>query len=182
MCRGSGRRGAALERRRRREEVLQQLEKGDLTSLMGDLPSWITFPDVERSRWLNLALGKLWPHIDAATCSILRNVVEFQLQRAIRGKGGVHSVVFNNLSLGPKPPFIGGVRSFEHRGDSVICDVELRWVAAAVAATANRLLRIPSVMVFPLPRYGRLLVRRRSICRTAASICISRICKYFLRI
>jgi len=136
----AGRRGAALERRRRREEVLQQLEKGDLTSLMGDLPSWITFPDVERSRWLNLALGKLWPHIDAATCSILRNVVEFQLQRAIRGKGGVHSVVFNNLSLGPKPPFIGGVRSFEHRGDSVICDVELRWVAAAVAELGVQLL------------------------------------------
>lgn len=136
----AGRRAAALERRRRREEVLQQLEKGDLTSLMGDLPSWITFPDVERSCWLNLALEKLWPHIDAATCSILRNVVEYHLQRAIRGKGGVHSVVFNNLSLGLKPPFIGGVRSFKHQGDSVICDVELRWVAAAVAELGVQLL------------------------------------------
>ena len=52
----------------------------------------------------------------------------------------MHSVVFNNLSLGPKPPFIGGVRSFEHRGDSVICDVELRWVAAAVAELGVQLL------------------------------------------
>ena len=136
----AGRRAADVARRRRREEALQRLGEEELQRLMGDLPQWITFPDVERSRWLNLVLEKLWPHIDAATCSIVRNIVEFQLQRAVRGKGGVHSVVFNNLSLGDKPPFIGGVRGFEHDGDSVICDVELRWVAAAVAELGVQLL------------------------------------------
>ena len=45
--------------------------------LLGLVPSWVMFPDVEKCLWLNQALSKkLWVYLGAAICTSLKRNLE----------------------------------------------------------------------------------------------------------
>ena len=43
---------------------------------LAQLPSWVSFPLVERAEWLNSFLVELWPHVDALTWKIMQEKVQ----------------------------------------------------------------------------------------------------------
>ena len=43
---------------------------------IAQLPSWVSFPLVERAEWLNSMLVELWPHVDALTWKIIQEKVQ----------------------------------------------------------------------------------------------------------
>ena len=55
-------------------QALKDVDKDTLKEVLGDvtLPSWITFPDFERVGWVNDVFEQLWPYINDATCTMMR--------------------------------------------------------------------------------------------------------------
>jgi hypothetical protein len=51
--------------------------------LIGQVPSWVMFPDVEKCLWLNQALSKkLWVYLGAAICTNLKRNLEVRPSQA----------------------------------------------------------------------------------------------------
>ena len=55
-------------------QALKDVDKDTLKKILGDvpLPSWITFPDFERVGWVNDTIEQLWPYINDAICTSMR--------------------------------------------------------------------------------------------------------------
>ena len=53
-------------RRRERREARELHEEGEEAFLRSrvELPSWASFPRVERAEWVNSLVGELWPHLE----------------------------------------------------------------------------------------------------------------------
>src|SRR5262245_8590586 len=54
-----------------------------LKALMGALPPWVQFPDVERAEWVNRIVVGLWPYLKRATeDGACPHIAERRLRRA----------------------------------------------------------------------------------------------------
>ena len=51
-------------------------EEEALRARLTELPSWLTFPDVERVHWINSIITTLWPHVGNYADRVLRLTVE----------------------------------------------------------------------------------------------------------
>ncbi len=59
-----------------RELAVMGEERFLRSTLKEQLPSWLTFPDVERVEWINSIVAAIWPHVGLYADKVLREVVE----------------------------------------------------------------------------------------------------------
>ncbi|XP_072775839.1 extended synaptotagmin-1 [Taeniopygia guttata] len=118
----------AAERLQRDEEaaVRAAAAAAGLGAARGELPAWVTFPDVERAEWLNKALAQAWPFVGQFVGKVLQD----RVAPAVRGSSAhLQSFAFTRVDLGQKPLRILGVRA--HPGThnkQILLDLNISYV------------------------------------------------------
>ena len=117
-----------LRRNRRREvwSLHDVLHNPDMARLIleKNLPAWVTFGLVERSKWLQNVMDSLWPHIaNATTASVLS-----YMQSTLETYKPVYlsSLRMSKCDLGTVPFSIDGVQCHQSDVDTTI-DFHMRW-------------------------------------------------------
>eukprot|EP00899_Mesostigma_viride_P021022 jgi/Mesvir1/28921/Mv18005-RA.1 len=88
-----------------------------------------TYPDFEKSEWLNHVLEEVWCYLMAAITEPTKNGIEGALE-AFRPKM-LDQLCFDRFDFGKKPPFITGVRHFSTTADEVVLEMEIKWASEA---------------------------------------------------
>merc|ERR1719187_734025 len=59
------------------KEILQEIQR------FSNLPSWVTFPDMERVEWLNKILKQLWPYAGHYVRDLCKHSIEPAIAEAL---------------------------------------------------------------------------------------------------
>ncbi|XP_048495180.1 synaptotagmin-5 isoform X2 [Beta vulgaris subsp. vulgaris] len=88
-------------------------------------PTWVVFPEMEKLKWLNAQLEKLWPYIDEAASEIIRSSVEPILEqyRPVI----LASMKFRKLTLGTVAPQFTGICVLDSAPGEIILEIEMQW-------------------------------------------------------
>ncbi|XP_039571687.1 extended synaptotagmin-1-like, partial [Passer montanus] len=65
----------AAERLHREEEAAVRAAAAGMGAARGELPAWVSFPDVERAEWLNKVLAQAWPFLGQFLDKLLQQSV-----------------------------------------------------------------------------------------------------------
>ncbi|XP_031257453.1 synaptotagmin-3-like isoform X1 [Pistacia vera] len=104
---------------------LLELDNIPLYELLPDIPLWIKSPDFDRVDWLNKFLFDMWPYLDKAICSTIRNTAQPIFAEYI-GKYKIEAIEFRNLTLGTLPPTIHGIRVYETNEKELVMEPAMR--------------------------------------------------------
>jgi Ca2+-dependent lipid-binding protein len=88
-----------------------------LRDIIGELPPWVNFSDVESARWLNAVLAKVWPSLNGAISQTVRAIVEPILDNV--KPSFVTYIGFTDFSLGDTAPEVTGIKCLPSEGDEV---------------------------------------------------------------
>lgn len=91
-----------------------------------EVPSWVSFPQYEKSKFLNCILQDLWSGLDKAVSSIIVSVVDPILMNL--APPGVTKFGFHKFSLGSVPMNITGVRVLEEEIDAMTLELRIHWL------------------------------------------------------
>ncbi|CAN8237312.1 unnamed protein product [Cochlearia groenlandica] len=97
-----------------------------LLDLLPDIPLWIKNPNYERVDWFNRFVSYMWPYLDKAICGIIQSSAEPIFADYI-GKFCIESIEFENLSLGPLPPSVHGVKVYETNEKELLFEPSIKW-------------------------------------------------------
>jgi len=98
------------------------------------LPSWVTFPDVEKVEWINVILKKVWPNIGQISKLVAKRLVEPKLNEilkrlAVKGINleTVSNFKLKDLILGSVPARVGGIKVYDRNTgrDEIVMDIEV---------------------------------------------------------
>jgi len=98
------------------------------------LPSWVTFPDVEKVEWINVILKKVWPNIGQISKLVAKRLVEPKINEilkrlALKGVNleSVSNFKLKDLILGSIPARVGGIKVYDRNTgrDEIVMDVEI---------------------------------------------------------
>ena len=124
---------------------LAVLDESEIQALVGELPAWLAFRDVERAGWLNKVLRAAWPYLDQATSDVIVNSLD-PILRATR-PSFLTTLSFERFSFGKIPARIEGVTQVYESppGDgSVEIDLNVFWRATRTSPWASGRLAIAS--------------------------------------
>ena len=113
-------------RRRERREARELQEEGEEAFLRSrvELPSWATFPRVERAEWLNSLVGELWPHLEPLAWAGLQERLEPALS-SLLAEYHMAPFKFTRLELGEQPPRLEGVTVHAVDEQKVLLDMDI---------------------------------------------------------
>lgn len=88
-------------------------------------PPWVIFPQMEKLKWLNAQLDKLWPYINDAASELIRSSVEPVLEqyRPVI----LASLSFKKLTLGTVAPQFTGICILDSDPGEIIMEIEMQW-------------------------------------------------------
>lgn len=91
-----------------------------------ELPSWVTFPDVEKAEWLNKLIAQMWPFIG----QYLEKMLSDTIAPLIRSSNThLSTFYFTKINLGQKAPKITGVKAHtEMDKKQIILDLNISYV------------------------------------------------------
>eukprot|EP00090_Calanus_glacialis_P001213 TRINITY_DN10844_c0_g1_i1.p1 TRINITY_DN10844_c0_g1~~TRINITY_DN10844_c0_g1_i1.p1 ORF type:complete len:634 (-),score=188.89 TRINITY_DN10844_c0_g1_i1:498-2399(-) len=98
------------------------------------LPSWVTFPDVEKVEWINVIMKKIWPNIGQISKLVAKRLVEPKINEILKRLAlkGVNLETVSNfklkdLILGSVPARIGGIKVYDRNTgrDEIVMDIEI---------------------------------------------------------
>ncbi|KAK7792686.1 hypothetical protein R5R35_007285 [Gryllus longicercus] len=101
-------------------------EREVILARVGDLPSWVYFPDVERVEWINRILRQLWPNVNHYARTLLKNSIEPGVRDSL-AQYKLQGFRFEKMVLGNIPMRIGGVKVYDldlHRKE-IMLDMDL---------------------------------------------------------
>mmetsp|Transcript_40617 Transcript_40617/g.76002 ORF Transcript_40617/g.76002 Transcript_40617/m.76002 type:complete len:915 (-) Transcript_40617:201-2945(-) len=121
------------KRKRAFKEAASALEllsgsRGDwLLQLLGQVPNWIMFPDVEKASWLNQALEKkLWAFLGPFLCSVIQATVEPLL--VSHKPLAVSSIRISEFTPGDVAPVCTGIKFLNtHVANEILLELGLTW-------------------------------------------------------
>ena len=115
-------------RRRERREARLLHEEGEETYLRSrlELPSWVTFPRVERAEWVNSLLSELWPHLQPTAWDLLQLTLEPVIAQLL-AEYHVTGFKFTRLELGDQAPRLDGVAVHAVDQDKVLLDIDVAY-------------------------------------------------------
>ena len=90
----------------------------NLRAVIGELPAWVNFGDVESARWLNSVIGKVWPSLNSAISQTVRDVVEPILEDV--KPPFISYIGFTDFDLGNTAPEVTSIKCLPSDGDEVI--------------------------------------------------------------
>ncbi|XP_053311600.1 extended synaptotagmin-1 [Spea bombifrons] len=91
-----------------------------------ELPSWVTFPDIEKAEWLNKFLSQMWPFIG----QYLEKLLTDTIAPAVRSSNThLSTFYFTKINVGEKAPKVIGVKAHTEQGkNQIILDLHLSYV------------------------------------------------------
>ena len=105
---------------------LATMDESEIQELVGELPAWLAFRDVERAGWLNKVLAAAWPYLDQATSNVIVAALD-PILKATR-PSFLTTLSFERFSFGNIPARFEGVKVYETTGDgSVEIDLRVFW-------------------------------------------------------
>ena len=120
---------------------VEEKESDLLHSLGPDtLPSWVTFPDVDRAEWINVILRKVWPKFGEISNQVAKLLVEPKVNEILKRlsiKGlnleTLSAFKIKQLVLGSIPARVQGIRVYERNTarDELVLDVEVMYAGDA---------------------------------------------------
>ena len=80
--------------------------------MVHELPKWsqVKFEDMMRVTWLNIMLEKLWPYVDRAVKTTVKEYLEPLMNEDDYRPTSVSNVTFTSFTMGTLPPKIRGVK------------------------------------------------------------------------
>ena len=115
-------------RRQERREARLLQEEGEEAYLKArvELPSWVTFPRVERAEWLNSLLDEMWPHLEPLAWDLLQLKLE-PVVAELLAEYHVTGFRFSRLELGAQAPRLEGVTVHAVEQDKVLLDIDIAY-------------------------------------------------------
>lgn len=88
-------------------------------------PSWISFTQKQKLKWLNQELVKIWPFVNEAASELIRTSVEpvFEQYKSFI----LASLHFSKLTLGTVAPQFTGVSIMDSDSSGITMELELQW-------------------------------------------------------
>lgn len=88
-------------------------------------PSWVSFTQKQKLKWLNQELTKIWPFVNEAASELIKTSVEpiFEQYKSFI----LASLHFSKLTLGTVAPQFTGVSILESDDSAIIMELELQW-------------------------------------------------------
>ncbi|XP_053564085.1 extended synaptotagmin-1 [Bombina bombina] len=91
-----------------------------------ELPSWVTFPDVEKVEWLNKLLAQMWPFIGQYLEKLLTDTIAPLVRSS---NNHLSTLYFTKINFGEKAPKVIGVKAHtELDKKQIILDMNLSYV------------------------------------------------------
>ncbi|XP_074905703.1 extended synaptotagmin-1 [Buteo buteo] len=120
-------RGMRLAARLQRdEEAAVRAAAAGLGAARGELPAWVSFPDVERAEWLNKVLAQAWPFFG----QYMEKLLVENIAPSIRASNThLQTFTFTKVDMGEKPLRVLGVRA--HPGahkKQILLDLNISYV------------------------------------------------------
>ncbi|NXV97255.1 ESYT1 protein, partial [Calonectris borealis] len=120
-------RGMQLAARLQRdEEAAVRAAAAGLGAASGELPAWVSFPDVERAEWLNKVLAQAWPFFG----QYMEKLLVENIAPSIRASNShLQTFTFTKVDMGEKPLRVLGVRA--HPGThkkQILLDLNISYV------------------------------------------------------
>lgn len=101
------------------KEFIQAIQK--FTSL----PSWVTFPDMERVEWVNQIVYKLWPYAGQYVKDLCKETIEPSIAEALKAYK-INTFKFEKIILGDTPPRFGGIKVYDDTSrHEIILDTDM---------------------------------------------------------
>ncbi|KAM9214618.1 LOW QUALITY PROTEIN: extended synaptotagmin-1 [Leptosomus discolor] len=114
------------DRLQRDEEAAIRAAAAGLGAARGELPAWVSFPDVERAEWLNKVLAQAWPFFG----QYMEKLLVENIAPAIRASNThLQTFTFTKVDMGEKPLRVLGVRA--HPGahkKQILLDLNISYV------------------------------------------------------
>lgn len=124
-----GKRQGKWKRLRSALDTLQNEEAVTATTIFmtkSELPSWVTFPDVEKAEWLNKLIAQMWPFIGQYLEKLLTDTIAPLIRSS---NTHLSTFYFTKINLGQKAPKITGVKAHtEMDKKQIILDLNLSYV------------------------------------------------------
>ncbi|XP_066398160.1 synaptotagmin-5-like isoform X1 [Miscanthus floridulus] len=88
-------------------------------------PSWVSFTQKQKLKWLNQELVKIWPFVNEAASELIKTSVEpvFEQYKSFI----LASLHFSKLTLGTVAPQFTGVSILESDDSAITMELELQW-------------------------------------------------------
>lgn len=88
-------------------------------------PSWVSFTQKQKIKWLNQELIKIWPFVNEAASELIKTSVEpvFEQYKSFI----LASLHFSKLTLGTVAPQFTGVSILESDDSAITMELELQW-------------------------------------------------------
>ncbi|KAG8585764.1 hypothetical protein GDO81_005144 [Engystomops pustulosus] len=104
----------------------EQITASTIFKSRKELPSWVTFPDIEKVEWLNKVLAQMWPFIGQYLEKLLIDTIA-PLVRSCNTH--LSTFQFTKISIGDKAPKVIGVKAHtEMDKKQIILDLNLSYV------------------------------------------------------
>ena len=84
---------------------------------------------MQRITWLNIMLEKLWPYVDRAVKTTVKEYLEPLMNEDDYRPASVSSVTFSSFTMGTLPPKLRGVKVYasEQQSEELCLEVDLAW-------------------------------------------------------
>jgi len=91
-----------------------------------NVPSWILFPDKERTEWINTIIDQIWPNIGAFVRDVMFGLIEPEVKKSFENYG-ISGFCFKTIALGHIPPRITGIKVYDKKvaRNQIIIDADL---------------------------------------------------------
>ncbi|XP_042220254.1 extended synaptotagmin-1-like isoform X7 [Homarus americanus] len=103
------------------KDILQEIQR------FSNLPSWVTFPDMERVEWLNKIIRQLWPYAGHYVQDLCKFSIEPSMRTALE-EYKLYAFKFEKIILGDTPPRFSGVKVYDDTSrHEIIMDMDFAY-------------------------------------------------------
>lgn len=103
------------------KDILQEIQR------FANLPSWVTFPDMERVEWLNKIIRQLWPYAGHYVQDLCKFSIEPSIRMALE-EYKLNGFRFEKIILGDTPPRLSGVKVYDDTSrHEIIMDMDFAY-------------------------------------------------------
>ncbi|XP_071513242.1 extended synaptotagmin-2-B isoform X6 [Panulirus ornatus] len=103
------------------KDILQEIQR------FSNLPSWVTFPDMERVEWLNKIIRQLWPYAGHYVQDLCKFSIEPSMRTALE-EYKLSGFKFEKIILGDTPPRLSGVKVYDDTSrHEIIMDMDFAY-------------------------------------------------------
>eukprot|EP00963_Diacronema_lutheri_P010727 scaffold1143_cov396-Pavlova_lutheri.AAC.4 len=116
------------------QRVFRELDAKSLKRILQqELPSWVNFPDYEKTIWINTILERLWPYIDASASTKVDEIVGPLMEK--NKPKFLKDLRLDKFTLGTTAPQLNGIKVYPGTGpgtlaEELVIDINFAWASS----------------------------------------------------